>query len=76
MAFAGGVGNINAFMSIFKQRITDNFVQNWSEQLENSTRANTYKLISDFHFKTYLDFITCLFVCLLLFESLGMPSLV
>ena len=53
-----GIGNINAFMSIFKQRITDNFVQNWSEQLKNSTRANTYKLISDFHFKTYLDFIT------------------
>ena len=53
-----GVGNINAFMSIFKQRITDNFVQNWSEQLENSTRATTYKLISDFHFKTNLDFIT------------------
>ena len=53
-----GVGNINVFISIFKQRITDNFVQNWSEQLENSTRANTYKLMSYFHFKIYLDFIT------------------
>ena len=31
-----GVGNINAFMSIFKQRKTDNFVQNWSEKLENN----------------------------------------
>ena len=48
--FSQGVGNINAFMSILKQRITDKFVQNWSEQLENSKRANTYKLVSDFHF--------------------------
>ena len=31
-----GVSNINAFMSIFKQRITDNFVQNCSKQLENN----------------------------------------
>lgn len=54
---AQGVGDINRFLCVFKQRLTDNFIQNWNEGIVNSTRANTYKLISDFHFKKYLDFI-------------------
>ena len=52
-----GVGDVTRFMSIFKVRISDHFIQNWSEQIENSTRANTYKLISVFQFQCYLDII-------------------
>ena len=36
---AQGVGNYNAFISIFKQRLTDTFVQNWHSRLQSSTRA-------------------------------------
>ena len=56
---AQGVGDCNLFMSIFKQRLRYNFIQGWNEQLENSSRANTYKLIADFNFKNnYIYFIT------------------
>ena len=40
---------------IFKQRVRDCFIQNWKEQINNSTRANTYKLFADFNFQLYLD---------------------
>ena len=50
-----GVGDITRFMSIFKERISDHFIQNWNEQIENSTRAKAYKRISVFQFQCYLD---------------------
>ena len=34
-----GVGNKNVFISLFKQRLTDTFIQNWQPRLNNSTRA-------------------------------------
>ena len=34
------------------------FVQGWDDEVHNSSRANTYKLISNFSFKEYLDFVT------------------
>ena len=37
-----GVGNINMFLRIFKERLTDNFVQGWDDEVHNSSRANTY----------------------------------
>ena len=37
-----GVGNYDVFMNILKQRLTDNFVQNWPSRLENSSRATFY----------------------------------
>ena len=46
------------FLSVFKQRLTDNFIQGWNEEVSNSSRANTYKLLADFNFKLYLDFVT------------------
>ena len=52
--FSKDVCNIKVFMSILKQRLADIFFLNWNEQLLNSSRANTYKFISDIHFKTYL----------------------
>ena len=49
-----GVGDIRRFMSIFTERISDHFIQDWNEQIEKSTRANIYKLISVFRFQCYL----------------------
>ena len=46
------------FLRIFKERLTDNFVQGWDDEVHSSSRANTYKLISNFSFKVYLDFVT------------------
>ena len=50
-----GVGNQSAFVSLFKQRVTDNFIQNWHSRLENSSRANFYKNIAVFQFQPYLE---------------------
>ena len=38
-----GVGNINAFMSLVRQRLTDHFIQNWNSRINESTRALCYK---------------------------------
>ena len=50
-----GIGNIQLFLSSFKQRIRDIFVENWDSQISNSARASTYSLFSQFDFKLYLD---------------------
>ena len=55
-----GMGDVYMFLRVFKQRLTDNFIQGWNEQISNSSRANTYKLIANFNFKCYLDFVTVL----------------
>ena len=49
------VGNINAFLVVVKQRLTDNFIQNWNERIQTSSHARTYSLFHDFSYKTYLD---------------------
>ena len=49
------VSDVNMFLSVFKQRLTDNFIQGWNEEISNSSRAKTYKLLADFNFKLYLD---------------------
>ena len=49
-----GVGNLNAFLNLFKQRLT-NFIQNWHERINNSSRANVYINIADFRPKAYLN---------------------
>ena len=33
------VGNVNAFLNQFTQRLNDNFTQYWHERLSNSSRA-------------------------------------
>ena len=53
-----GVANVNCFLNVFKQRVRDCYIQNWNEQINISTRANTYKLFADFNFQFYLDTIT------------------
>lgn len=52
-----GVGNYAGFISILKQRLTDNFIQNWTNRLENSSRALFYRSIASFQFQPYLDHI-------------------
>ena len=53
-----GVGNENAFLKIFKQRITDNFTQNWHSRLGNSTRARSYLTFANFQYQKYLDILS------------------
>lgn len=50
-----GVGNVNIFLSLFKQRLADTFMQNWRERLDMSTRATFYKSFANFQFQPYLD---------------------
>ena len=52
------VGNIKIFLRTFKERLIDNFVPGWDDEIHNSYRAHTYKLKSNFSFKDYLDFVT------------------
>ena len=55
-----GVGNVNAFLSVVKQRLTDTFIQNWNERIQTSFtwfRAKTYSLFHDFSYKTYLEIV-------------------
>ena len=39
-----GVGNINAFMILGRQRLTDHFIQYWNSRINESTRALCYKI--------------------------------
>ena len=52
-----GLGNYNEFMSVLKQRLKDNFVQNWSWRLDNSSRALFYRSIASFKIQPYLEYI-------------------
>ena len=52
---AQGVANKDMFLSIFKQRINDIFIQNWRERLEDSSRANFYTSIAQFQLQPYLE---------------------
>ena len=49
------IGNANIFISLVKQRLTDNFVQNWHSRINDSSRALFYRNISSFNFQPYLD---------------------
>ena len=43
-----GVGDYSKFISVLKQRLNDNFIQNWRARLEESPRATFYKSIAAF----------------------------
>lgn len=49
------VGNKNAFLKEIRVRLTDNFVQNWSSRITESSRANFYSLFSNFNHQLYLE---------------------
>lgn len=51
---AQGVGDYTSFLSLFKQRLTDNCVQNFQSRLIESSRALFYRNIFGFDFQFYL----------------------
>ena len=53
-----GVGNVNQFLAVLRQRLKDQYIQDWSNALENSSRARFYSNISGFYLQPYLEFIT------------------
>ena len=54
---AQGVGNVNLFLSLVKQRLHDQFIQNWNSRIQESSRANFYACVSSFQFRNYLNFV-------------------
>lgn len=51
-----GVGDSSAFISLFKQRLIDNFCQNWRSRLEESSRARFYRFVRPEHtYQKYLS---------------------
>ena len=50
-----GVGNKNAFLQIFKQRVPDSFLQDLNSRLPESSRAKKNLLFSRFEHPIYLD---------------------
>ena len=55
--FSQTIGNTDIFLALVKQRLNDHFVQNWSERLNNSSRALFYRSIAEFKFQSYLKVI-------------------
>lgn len=52
--FYQNVGNANVFLSLVKQRIKDQFIQNWTGRLNDSSRALFYRCIAQFQLQPYL----------------------
>ena len=44
----------DGFITVLKQSLTDNFIQNWHSRLEDSSRTIFYKSIASFQFQPYL----------------------
>ena len=53
--YAQSVGNLNYLLTIVKQRLIDQFIQNWNNRLIMSSRATFYEPISEFIFLPYLN---------------------
>ena len=51
------VGDRVLFLNLVKQRLTDQFIQNWNSRLSDFTCALFYRNFS-FGYKTYLDFVS------------------
>ena len=52
-----GVGDVDIFLNLVKQRLTDTFIQNWCTELRNSTRARSYVIFCNFGFQSYLSMV-------------------
>ena len=52
------VGDVGVFLSIVRQRLQDNFMQQWNEEINQSPRAIFYRCIASFEFSDYLNMIT------------------
>ena len=42
-----GVGDVNVFLTVFKQRCVDIDKQNWSDEIHNSSKLDTYSLFKN-----------------------------
>ena len=51
---AQGVGNVNAFVRVFEQRLRDTNVHNWNSRIGNSSRSTFFISIVTFIFQFYL----------------------
>ena len=51
------LGNYNVFISLFKQRLTDNYVQNTNGRLITHSRARFFNLFGTFQFHDYLNLV-------------------
>jgi hypothetical protein len=49
------VGDVELFLSSVKQRLTDQFIQNWHSRLNDSSRALFYRNIASFQSQPYLE---------------------
>ena len=52
---AQSVGNITKFLTIFKTRVRDTFIQDWHSRLQDSSRARFYVTFANFKYQNYLD---------------------
>ena len=52
---AQGVGNVPHFLHVVKQRLNDNFVQEWNNRITLSPRARFYTLFNSFGDSKYLE---------------------
>ena len=50
-------GTCNRLLETFKQRVQDNFMQEWHARLQNFTRARYYLNIATFKNQVYLDIV-------------------
>ena len=60
---AQGVWNEKVFLHQIKQRLSDQFTQNWHNRLANSSRASFYSHIANFRFQPYLDVLKSVKLC-------------
>ena len=49
------IRDVHIFLSLVKQRMHDNFIQNWNSRLRESSRASFYSGICSFHYQHYLN---------------------
>ena len=66
-------GWVRGWETILKQRLTDNFVQNWHSLVENSSRATFYRSIASFQYQPYLEIVNIFKFCNAI-SKLRMPS--
>ena len=52
------MGNVNQFLAVLRQRLNDQYIQDWSSALENSSRARFHRNIAGSYLQLYLEFIT------------------
>ena len=51
------VGDVKVFLLVVKERLQDNFIQNWNAELNESSRAVCYRQIASFQLSEYLEIV-------------------